>query len=378
MRPTRPVHLIGIGATSLRRAQDRDDVAMVVEACTAALADAAVGPEQVTGLNIQSHHAPGPDVAAAARAIGLKEVTWAPEGGIGVPGLTTAAQAVAAGRTAAALVCKVMNTATALNVPHIDPLTRRVPGRDQYELPYGIGYTVQRAALVQRRWTTSRGVTAEQLGQLCIVEREHALMNDNAIFRTPLTMQDYLNSRSICDPIRLYDCDYPVNGAYAYLITGDASLAGLSRAVTVRGWTAGGPDDMPHIRPEGQPGMRPDVAALYAELGITPRELSALMLYDGFSFLAAQWLEFLGVVQPSAVGEYIGDPANIRWDGATPVNTHGGQLSEGRMHAAGHLLEAVRQLRGEAGARQTRNAERIAVTTAFPSTGAVAILERAQ
>jgi acetyl-CoA acetyltransferase len=306
------------------------------------------------------------------------KITWAPEGGIGVPGLSAAAQAVASGQAAAALVCKVMNTSTALNVPSINPVTRRVPGRDQYEVPYGIGYTVQRAALVQRRWVASRGVTTEQLGRMCVVQREHALMNDNAVFRTPLTLDDYLSSRVICDPIRLFDCDYPVNGAYAYLITSDSSLADLSRAVTVRGWTSGKADDMPHIRPEGTPGVRPDIAALYAESGIGPRDLSALMLYDGFSFLAAQWIERLGIVQPSAIGEYIGDSSNIRWNGTTPLNTHGGQLSEGRMHGAGHLLEAVRQLRSEAGARQVRSAERIAVTTAFPSTGAVAILERAQ
>ena len=378
MKPARPVYVIGIGTTPLHRKQDREDVAMVVEACKSALADAAVEPHQVSGINVQSHHTPGPDVAAAARAIGLKKITWAPEGGIGVPGLSAAAQAVASARTAAALVCKVMNTSAALNVPSINPVTRRVPGRDQYEVPYGIGYTVQRAALVHRRWVASRGVTTEQLGRMCVVQRAHALMNENAVFRTPLTLDDYLSSRVICDPIRLFDCDYPVNGAYAYLVTSDSSLARQSRTVTVGGWTSGKADDMPHIRPEGEPGIRPDIAALYAELGIRPRDLSALMLYDGFSFLAAQWIERLGIVQPSAIGEYIGDSSNIRWNGTTPLNTHGGQLSEGRMHAAGHLLEAVRQLRGEAGARQVCGAERIAVTTAFPSTGAVAILERAQ
>jgi acetyl-CoA acetyltransferase len=377
VKPDKPVYIIGIGTTELRRRQDRDDVDMAVAACRAALDDAGVEAHHVTGLNIQSHHAPGPDVGAAVRALGLKQITWAPDGGIGVPGLTAACDAVLSGRTTAALVCKVMNTATALNVPSIDPDTRGVAGRDQYELPYGIGYTVQRAALVQRRWTASRGVTPEQLGTMCVVQREHALRNDNAIFRTPLTVADYLDSRVICDPIRLFDCDYPVNGAYAYLVTADRALGRPDWAVTVRGWTGGEADDMPHIRIEHDPGVRPDVAALFDDLGITARDLSALMLYDGFSFLAAQWFERLGVVRPGDVGEYLGDPANIRFDGLTPLNTHGGQLSEGRMHAAGHLLEAVRQIRGDAEGRQVRDCVRVAVTTAFPSTGAVAILEKA-
>lgn len=375
MKPDRPVYIVGIGTTELRRERDREDVDMIIAACRGALEDAGVEPHEVGGLNVQSHHSPGPDVGAVARGLGLKEITWAPEGGIGVPGLSAAAEAILAGRVAAVLVCKVMNTATALNVPSVDPRTRRVAGRDQYELPYGIGYTVQRAALVQRRWTSSREVTAEQLGALCVVQREHAMLNDNAIFRTPLTLEEYLGSRIISDPIRLFDCDYPVNGAYAYLMTADRALPSQGPAVAIRGWTRGAADDMPHIRVEGEPGVRPDIASLYAELGVAVRDLSALMLYDGFSFLAAQWLERLGVVEPHDVGAYIANPANIRFDGRTPLNTHGGQLSEGRMHAAGHLLEAVRQLRGDAGARQVLNPERIVVTTAFPSTGAVAILE---
>jgi acetyl-CoA acetyltransferase len=376
MRPDRPVFIVGIGVTELRREQDRDDEALVVEATRAALDDAGLEASQVSGLNVQSHHEPGPDVGAVARSLGAGSITWAPTGGLGVPGLATAAKAVVAGRTDVAVVCKVMNTATALNVPVVDPETRRVGGADQFELPYGLGYTVQRAALVQRRWAVSRRVTAEQLGTLCVVQREHAMLNDNAFFRKPLTLSDYLDSRVICDPIRLYDCDYPVNGAYAYVITADPALAAHGRAVAVRGWTHGIGDAMPHIRPEGEPGTRPDVAGLYTDLGITPSHLSALMLYDGFSFLAAQWVERLGVVEAGLVGEYVGDPENIRFDGRTPLNTHGGQLSEGRMHAAGHLLEAVRQLRNEAGPRQAVDPEWVAVTTAFPATGGVALLER--
>lgn len=375
MIPQRPVHITGIGVTDLRREQDRTDEAMVVEAVGAALADADIEPARVTGLNVQSHHHPGPDVGAIARELGADGILWAPAGGIGVPGLTVATQALLDQRADVVVVCKVMNTATALNQPSVDPDTRRVDGRFQYELPYGLGYTVQRAALVQRRWTATRKVTAEQLGTMCSVQREHALLNDGAIFRTPLTVDDYLASRMICDPVRLFDCDMPVNGAHAYVLTSDLSLVQSGRAVRVAGTTEGQADDMPHIRSEGEPGIRPDIARLYDDLGIRPDQLSALMLYDGFSFLAAQWLERAGVVPAAAVGDHIGDPRNLRYDGATPLNTHGGQLSEGRMHAAGHLIEAVRQLRGEAGVRQVPDARLAAVTTAFPPTGALAVLE---
>lgn len=375
MIPDRPVHVVGIGTTPLTRTPGGDDVATAVASISAALADADVDPARVTGLNVQSHHEPGPDVAEIARRIGATSIRWAPTGGLGVPGLAAAAGALLAGRADVVVVCKVMNTATALNIPMVDPETRRVGGPDQFELPYGLGYTVQRAALVQRRWTESRGVTAEQLGRLCIVQREHAMLNDRAIFQKPLTLEAYLGSRTICDPIRLFDCDVLVNGAYTYVLTTDPALAASGRAVAVRGWTEGIGDASPHVRPEGEPGTRPDIERLYDEVGIAPRDLGALMLYDGFSFLAAQWVERLGIVRPDAVGEYVGDAANIRFDGRTPLNTHGGQLSEGRMHAAGHLVEAVRQLRGEAGARQVLDPRWVAVTTAFPSTGGAAFLE---
>lgn len=378
MTSTKPVHIIGTGVTDLRREQDRRDESMVLEAVRAALTDAGLEAGQVTGLNIQSHHAPGPDVAMIARELGATNVKWAPVGGIGVPALGNAVDAINERRTDVVVVCKVMNTAAALNQPSVDPDTRRVTGRDQFELPYGVGYTVQRAALVQRRWTSLRGIKPEQLGTLCSVQREHALLNERAIFKKSLTVDDYMASRMICDPIRLFDCDMPVNGAHAYVLTADPDLTVAGKAVKILGMTGGKADDMPHIRDEGSPGIRPDVETLYAREGITAQDLSAFMLYDGFSYIAAQWFERLGVVPPEQVGNLIGDPANLRFDGVAPLNTHGGQLSEGRMHGAGHILEAVRQLRGEAAGRQISRPQYAVVTTAFPSTGAVAILEATQ
>jgi acetyl-CoA acetyltransferase len=374
MIPGLPIHIVGIGTTPLSKRSEQSDEDLVVAAVSAALADAGIGHERMTGLNVQSHHDPGPDVAAIVRTLGADSVSWAPTGGIGVPGMTRAIRAIAADRADVIVVCKVMNTATALNRPTVDENNRKVSGRDQFELPYGLGYTVQRAALVQRRWMSSRAVTPEQLGMLCSVQRDHALLNDNAIFKTPLSLDDYLAGRTICDPIRLFDCDMPINGAYAYVLSSNPDPAAPQRAVRVLASTDGDGDAMPHIRPEGV-GVRSDVARIYAELGIGPDSLTALMLYDGFSYLVPQWMEALGIVEPEDVGAYIGDAANIRFDGATPVNTHGGQLSEGRMHGAGHIVEAVRQLRGEGGARQIARPSRAAVTTAFPATGGVAILE---
>lgn len=369
------LHLVGVGTTPLSRRHESSDEDLVVQAVREALDDAGIEPERLTGLNVQSHHEPGPDVASIVRDLGAKGVMWAPSGGIGVPGLAAAARGLLEGRADVVAVCKVMNTETALNQPTVHPETRLVRGRDQYELPYGVGYTVQRAALVQRRWMLTRGVADEHLGTLCSVQREHAMLNPAAVFRTPLTVEDYLAARTICDPVRLFDCDMPVNGAYAYLLTREPELVRGGRAVRVLGMTDGRADDMPHIREEAPPGVRADVVALYARLGISAANLSAFMLYDGFSFLAAQWLERLGVVAPEALGEFLGERTNLRFDGAAPLNTHGGQLSEGRMHGAGHIVEAVRQLRGEAGERQVPDPGLAAVTTAFPSTGAVAILE---
>lgn len=225
------------------------------------------------------------------------------------------------------------------------------------------------------RW----GITAEQVGWLCATQRTHAMANPHAIFREPLGVDDYLASRWIADPVRLLDCDYPVNGAYAYVVTGADEARDLRHPpVGLLSWVESPHDVMDYnqLPEELDEGPTDWLVELYRDAGIGPADLDVWMLYDGFSFFALQWMESLGVVPRGQSGDYVEGGSRIRFDGEHPVNTHGGNLSEGRLHGAGHVLEAVQQLRGTAGARQAAKADHAVVTTAFPNTGAAAILGR--
>ena len=140
------------------------------------------------------------------------------------------------------------------------------------------------------------------------------------------------------------------------------------------GWVDGIGDDIPHLRPELADGLSPLAVELYRDCGVSPGDLDVWMLYDGFSFLAMQWMEHLGLVPPGQSGAYVEGGERILYTGEHPVNTHGGQLSEGRLHATGHILEAIQQVRGTAGKRQANKADYAVITSAYPYNGAAAIV----
>jgi acetyl-CoA acetyltransferase len=371
----RPVALVGAGCTQLSRTPEKTEVDLAVEACRAAADDAGLDPADIDGINIQVHHYPLPDTQAIAGRLGMKEVRWTVDGGLGVGALARAAQAIDAGSAQAVVVCKIMNTIAPVNTPLIDPLTGGIGGDAQFDVPFGLGYTMQRVGLMKRRWMERFGITDEQVGWLCVTQREHALLNPVAIFKKPLTIEEYVASKWIADPIHVFDCDYPVNGAFAYVLTRDDIADRLSQPpVYLRGWSGTtGASMIPHLLPEGGRGLSPYATELYADTGLKPADMDVWMLYDGFSFLVMQWMEELGLVPPGQSGAYVDGGTRIRFDGEHPVNTHGGQLSEGRLHATGHLLEAMRQIRGTAGGRQAKKADHAIVSSAYPYAGAVAI-----
>jgi acetyl-CoA acetyltransferase len=379
-RTERPIAFVGCGYTDLTRAAVMPEVELGILACRMAAEDAGIDPADLDGINIQVHHHPPPDTAEIVKGLGMRSVNWQEDGGIGVTSIARAARAIDAGECERTVVCKIMNTVAPVATPLIDPVTGGVAGPAQFEVPYGLGYTMQRIGMTTRRWMHRYGISDEQVAWLCVTQRENAQKNPRAIFRDkPLTVEDYLASRWIADPVRVLDCDYPVNGAYAYVMT-RADLARDLRhpPVHLLSWAESPYDllDFNFLPEDLEPGPTGWLRQIYADAGIGPSELDVWMLYDGFSFFAMQWMESLGLLPRGESGNYVHGGKNIRYDGEHPVNTHGGQLSEGRLHGAGHILEAIQQLRGTAGERQARGADHAVVTTAFANTGAAAIFGR--
>lgn len=375
----KPVAFVGVGYSELTREPQLGETELAVEACARAAADAGLDPATIDGINIQVHHWPPPDTAEIARSLGMKEVKWQEDGGIGVPSLARAAEALDAGECDAIVVCKVMNTVAPVATPTIDEESGGVPGPAQFDVPYGLGYTMQRIGLTSRRWMHRYGITSEQIGWLCVTQRAHALMNPHAYFKKPLTIDEYLSSRWIADPVRLLDCDYPVNGAYAYIMTrGDMAASLAQPPVYLVSWADSGIPLLDfYLLPEDlEEGPSAFLRPMYSDAKLGPADLDVWMLYDGFSFFPMQWMESLGLVPRGESGNYVEGGERIRFDGEHPLNTHGGQLSEGRLHGAGHILEAVQQLRGQAGERQAKRADYAVVSTAFANTGAAAIFGR--
>jgi acetyl-CoA acetyltransferase len=232
----------------------------------------------------------------------------------------------------------------------------RVRGSDQWTLPYHVYGTIGYHAMMARRHMHLYGTTREQLGAIAVTERYHAGLNDRAAYREPMSMEDYLSARPICEPFGLYDCDAPIDGSVALVLSsvdyaGDlphpaVTIDAIGGAVHDRGSTWDQRSDFPGM-------MMFDAAEqLWSRTDLRPADVGVAQIYDGFSYIALSWLEALGFCGRGEGGAFVEGGDRIRLGGELPINTYGGQLSAGRMHSYWLLHEACLQLRGQAGARQ--------------------------
>jgi acetyl-CoA acetyltransferase len=297
---------------------------------------------------------------------------------VGILPAGVAAEALDAGLCNTVVLCHVMSTARPIGTPVIEPEGGWVGGPAQWEVPYGLGYTMQRVGLMARRYIHRYHVTEEQIGWLCIVQREGALLNPHAVMKRPLTMEEYLNSRYVSVPLRLFDCDLPINGAYAFVMTrGDRARDLRHPPAYFLGWADPKEPVAEHYLAEITEGLSPVARTLYADTGLSPRDIDVAFPYDGFSWFVPKWLENMGLVGRGEGGAFMEGGDRIRITGELPINTFGGNLSEGRMHGHGHILEAVQQVRGTAGPRQVKRANYAMVMSAFSDTGGAGIIGRA-
>jgi acetyl-CoA acetyltransferase len=210
-----------------------------------------------------------------------------------------------------------------------------------------------------RRHMHLYGTTKEQLGWLAVNSRRNAALNPDAAYREPLTLEDYFSARLISDPFGLFDCDVPIDGSIA-LVVSAADYAADCKNTAIRVEALGG------AREGGSWDQRPDypkmasveaAAEMWRSTDLRPSDIDVAELYDGFTFLTLAWLEALGICGEGESGPYVEGATRISLEGELPLNTYGGQLSAGRMHGYWILHEAVLQLRHQAGARQIAGAE---------------------
>lgn len=230
-------------------------------------------------------------------------------------------------------------------------------GHPDFELPYGVSIPAF-YALVARRHMHEFGTTPEQLARVAVTMRDHAGLNPGARFREPISVADVLESRLIADPLHKLDCCITTDGGGALVVTSIERARDLRRPPAVVLGTAQGFSHEHLVAAPSLTAFGDAPAGAFAMAGLEPGDVDVAMLYDNFTISVVIQLEDLGFCAKGEGGAFV-EEAGIGLGGRLPVNPHGGLLSEshpGRPGGISHLVEAVVQLRGDAGARQVDGA----------------------
>ncbi|MDI2127183.1 thiolase C-terminal domain-containing protein [Yinghuangia seranimata] len=359
----------GVGWTEYTKNSGVSTLALALRAVRAALDDAGLEHSDVDGV---ACHRVGDSASAVlvAHVLGIRDLRFHLDmfggGGTSHQVVAQAALAVASGIADTVVCWRAVNARSEFRMGGTGRAAPDAP-EFQYQLPYGYATPPQQFAMLDRAWRHARGATAEDLGRVAIAQRAHAALNDRAMMRKPLTMDEYLSSRLIADPLRLYDCCLETDAAVALVVTGAERARDLRQTpVLVSGAATGGGHTLfSNGRADPTVSAAADLAPrLYAAAGIGPETVDVAELYDAFTFLVPLQLEDYGLVPRGETGGFYAD-GHASLGGRLPVNTHGGHLSEGYVHGLNHVAEAVTQLRGTAGERQVPGAE-VALTTGQP------------
>ena len=233
-------------------------------------------------------------------------------------------------------------------------------GHPQFERPYGISVPAA-YALVAQRYLHEYGATLEQLAAIAVEHRRHASRHPQAHKREPVTLADVMASREISSPLRLLDCCLISDGGAALVVSApEAARDAARRPVGVLGTGQGHTHEHVVCAPSLTDfGCKQSSQRAFARAGVTPGDIDVAEIYDSFTITLLVELESIGFFARGEAGAAAAAGA-LGLGGKLPCNTHGGLLSYGHSGAAGgmfHVVEAVRQLRGEAGARQVADAE---------------------
>jgi acetyl-CoA acetyltransferase len=352
--------IVGIGETEYTRwggLADRSELSLACEAIVAACRDAGLDTGRIDG--VASYAYDGNDPWLLEESLGLdqlrfKGMVWGGGGGGSYAAIAQAAAAVQSGQADYVVVFRSL----CQGAGHRYGRGYGVPHGRNFLTPFGMLSPPLMLAPLAQRYKHEFGMTAEQFGEVALVCRDNASRNPRAVLgRRPLTMETYLASRMIADPLRLFDCCQENDGACALIVTSIDRARDLRRKPvqilaagqgSERGWSSGGlgSHSMPGEFYASGAGKRL-AERLYGQAGITPEDVDTVEIYDHFTPFVLMLLETFGFCGRGEGGSFVAD-GHIRWPhGKLPLNTSGGHLSEAYIHGLNLAVEGVRQLRGE-------------------------------
>ena len=350
------VHIAGVGESAVGEVPDIDPLTLGAIACREAVADAGLEMSDVDGvLTVDSIAEPfRMHSIVLSEYLGISpnvSMTGSLGGASHVAMVLEARDAILSGRARAVLVTSSDKLRTGMTRDAALTALVQGAGHPDLEKPYA-PLLVSLYGMVARRHMHEYGTTPEQLATVAVVHRAHAALNPAAQLREPVTVEEVLSSRLISDPLHRLECSLVSDGAGAVLVTA-ADVGDGPRAARI----LGGAEHHTHEHIVESPNLV-STGARVAAAGVAPSDVDVALIYDSFTITVILLLEELGFCEPGAGGRFVAD-AGIGLDGQLPVNPHGGLLGHchpGRPGGIFHIVEAVRQLRGEAAGRQVVDA----------------------
>ncbi|GKV65259.1 MULTISPECIES: thiolase family protein [unclassified Sporosarcina] len=381
--------IIGVGETEFVRGTDKPLARLCIEASLNACKDAGIHPSEIDGVispwkfNIRHEE--------FVHGLGMKELKFSGRFELGgascIAAIQSAALAVAAGVADFILVATGQRgyssgPRTGAGESSILDLNNEfmpnVEYRENLEYPYGLSVPLHYYSLHANRWIHEYNPDPTGMQIVAMTCREHAQLNEKAYMKgRPMTEKDYQNSPMLVDPFRLFDCSLETDGAGAVIVTSQKNAHRFKKPIYIGGIAEGHPtypDDL---------ATRPDILDMgithaapraFDMAGVSHDDIDFAEIYDCFTFVLLRQIEEMGFCSRGEAPEFVKN-GRIKLGGKLPVNTHGGLLSQAHVVGINHVVEAVYQLRGEAGEAQVKDAK-IGLVTGYGdlSDGSIAIL----
>lgn len=357
----RRVAVVGVGYSSVGRRTGLSTDDLLVQCAKAALDDAGLRPSDIDGYSTV-----GGDHLRDPQLLGMEPMNWFGSG-MAAPAFSySAIMSIIA--ISSGLCHTTMATRMILQQPSRSPEALAamaamqpagIRGDTQFLAPFGAGAPPQWAGLMTQRRMGEYGTTEDHFAAHVVAQRYHASMNEDAIFRDPITTEDYFAARYVSKPVRILDCDYPVDAGSAVIFTTEERARDMKQpAVFVDAYALSAVSDLNFEILPDMVRTAPHHCSdqLWSRTDLTPADVDTAQLYDGFTFITFEWLEALGLCEEGAAGPFVA-AGHTRLDGSMPTNTDGGACNVGRRHGANFCIEATRQLRGQCGERQVPGAE---------------------